>query len=373
MIGAVSLLAAGLLLALAAILLERKARQSAAARKLAIRGGIVEERYVPIGGIAQWISIRGEDKNNPALLILHGGPGCSYSIFTPHLRAWEKHFTIVQWDQRGSARTFSRNGKTGPVGFEQLTADAIEVAGHACTHLGKDRLFLMASSVGSTFGLRVAHSRPDLFHAYIGTDQNVGMARDRHERHEALLAALRKQGLAKGVKAVQGIGSDPTRWSAHDFDTIARWTMRADPAGFRRTMKLLKHAVWYAPHWTLIDIRAFASGMRHSLRQLLPEMATFDAWKEGTRFSIPFFIFQGENDVLTPAKEAKAFFDDVIAPVKQFSLIMHAGHFAAFLQPEEFLNQLLFHVRPLSQAAANESDSIAQDAERGPMSALKSL
>jgi hypothetical protein len=77
----------------AAFLVYRKLREAKIASTLKIESvqGVVEERFVSIGGIDQWISIRGEDQSNPVLLVIHGGPGSCYSIFTPHLRGWEKH------------------------------------------------------------------------------------------------------------------------------------------------------------------------------------------------------------------------------------------------------------------------------------------
>ena len=43
------------------------------------------------------------------------------------------------------------------------------------------------------------------------------------------------------------------------------------------------------------------------------------------------------------------FFNDVVAPIKRMALIPDAGHFAAFMQPDRFLRELLVDVRPLSE------------------------
>jgi pimeloyl-ACP methyl ester carboxylesterase len=337
---------------LAVLLAYRKLRQARIASTLRLENphAILEERFVSIGGIDQWISIRGEDQSNPVLLVIHGGPGSCYSIFTPHLRAWEKHFTIVQWDQRGAGRTFGRmkSRSRGQLSLERLACDGIAVAEYLRARLRKDKLFLLASSLGSTFGMQIARSRPEMFHAYIGTDQNVGMSRGRDELHRQLLERLRTHGLTKGVRAIARIGADPALWTPDDFSAVAQWTMKSDPAGFQRTVKLLKGAVWYAPGWKLSDIRTFVAGMRFSLEQLLPEIVRYDPWAHGTRFSLPIFIFQGEDDVLTTPAAAKAFFADIVAPAKQMELISGAGHFAAFLQPDLFLQKLLSEVRPLA-------------------------
>jgi pimeloyl-ACP methyl ester carboxylesterase len=337
---------------LAVLLVYRMLRQAKMASTLQIVSdqGVVEERFVSIGGIDQWISIRGEDRNNPVLLVIHGGPGSCYSIFTPHLRGWEKHFTIVQWDQRGAGKTFAGMRLRGPceISLKQLAADGICVAEYLCERLHKERLFLLASSIGSTFGMQIIRSRPDMFYAYIGTDQNVGMVRGRDESHRQVLGRLRALGLKKGVKALERIGANPALWTPDDFTAVAQWTMKSDPPGFRRTIKLLKDAVLYAPGWKIGDIRAFVAGMRFSLEQLLPEIVRYDGWAQGTRYELPIFIFQGENDVLTTPSMARAFFDDIVAPMKRMELISGAGHFAAFLQPNLFLENLLTYVRPLA-------------------------
>ncbi|HEV2116915.1 MAG TPA: hypothetical protein VGR48_12860, partial [Terriglobales bacterium] len=73
--------------------------------------GINEAKYLKIGGIEQWVTIRGEDRDNPVVLVLHGGPGdCTNPWGYAGFRTWLKAYTIVQWDQRGAGRTLGRNG-----------------------------------------------------------------------------------------------------------------------------------------------------------------------------------------------------------------------------------------------------------------------
>ena len=43
---------------------------------------IEEAGFVPIGGLEQWVTIRGDDSSNPVLLHVHGGPGIAFSAFT---------------------------------------------------------------------------------------------------------------------------------------------------------------------------------------------------------------------------------------------------------------------------------------------------
>jgi predicted alpha/beta-fold hydrolase len=81
---------------LASVLFAASARAQNPAQRLE------EASFVTIGGIEQWVTIRGDDRRNPVLLLLHGGPGDVQSPFVSTYAPYERDFVLVQWDQRGA-------------------------------------------------------------------------------------------------------------------------------------------------------------------------------------------------------------------------------------------------------------------------------
>ncbi len=332
----------------------RKRNRSNHAKALQINtpNKIVESRYVPIGGIDQWITIRGEDRSNPILLFIHGGPASPYSIFSPLLRAWEKHFTVVQWDQRGAGKTFGLNGKegSGTITFDLLAADGIEVTEYLLGKLGHSKLILIGSSVGSLIGVRMAQHRPALFYAYVGTDQNVPGHPDR--MYEISLQAVRAAGNAKGVKLLEKMGPDPSSWSRHDYDKRNRVLVKSIQNVPNMITDLIMPSMLSSPEHQIRDMMDIFKGMSFTLGHLFHEMMRMDFTKEGMRFELPVFIFQGDSDIITPTELAKTFYDELQAPRKEFALIRSAGHLACFARADQFLEELITRVRPLAVPAA---------------------
>src|SRR5688572_22088 len=84
-------------------------RQNEGERALSIStaAGVDDGLFVDVGGVAQWITIRGTDRRNPVLLVVHGGPGTALSPLATAFLPYERDWTVVQWDQPGAGRTFS--------------------------------------------------------------------------------------------------------------------------------------------------------------------------------------------------------------------------------------------------------------------------
>ncbi|MDF2652606.1 MAG: proline iminopeptidase [Paenibacillus sp.] len=317
--------------------------------------GIVEGRFVPIGGIEQWITIRGEDRHNPVLLFIHGGPASPYSIFSPLLRSWEKHFTIVHWDQRGAGKTFRKNGKegSGVLTFERLAEDGIEVTNYVLHKLGHSKVILIGSSAGSLIGAMMARRSPSLYYAYVGTDQNA--PESLQVSYRLTLETLRASGRTKAVELVEQMGPDPTKWIRKDFEQMNQHIVKSKHTVPNMIMDLILPSMLSSPDHKFRELIDIFKGMHFSLEHLFDELVAFDFSMIGKRFELPFFVFQGDTDIFTPTVPAKAYFDEIEAPHKEFALIKNAGHLACFARPDQFLEELINRVRPLALAPDSHS------------------
>jgi pimeloyl-ACP methyl ester carboxylesterase len=329
-------------------ILLRKFNQRKNTKKLILTSAnhIDDMKYIQIGGIDQWISIRGEDRNNPVLLFIHGGPASVYSVFSPLLRPWEKFFTIIQWDQRGAGKTFRKNGKerSGEITIDQLAKDGIALTEAICRELKLEKVILVGSSVGSLIGTLMVKERPDLYHAYVGTDQNS--ADPKHIAYELSIEALQQAKNHKGIEFLKRIGPDKKKWSLKEFDKRNQIVVMAIRNVPNMIMDLMLPCMLSSPMHRFSDILDIFKGMNFSNEQLFVELMHFDYQRLGTKFEVPFFIMHGDQDIITPLENAKDFFQNIEAPYKEFIQIKNAGHLACFARPEQFFEEIQRKVLP---------------------------
>ncbi|MEU8971065.1 alpha/beta hydrolase [Streptomyces monashensis] len=318
-------------------------------RRLRIDGarGVDEQYFARIGGIEQWLSVRGDDVSHPVLVELHGGPGSVTSVFTARTREWEKHFTVVRWDMRSAGKPLRRGGPQGQgdITYRRLYEDALEVVDHVRARLGVQQVVLVGHSLGTGFALRLIRAHPERFSAYVGIDHNVYDGGRDVSAHKELLERLRAAGRDKQAAVVEAIGPDQRAWTAEQHALYHRFVMATNPESSAALKSVVLPSLWHSPLHSLPDLSAFFQGMKLSAR-IFPDTAEFDDWADGTRFAVPFFVFQGARDLVTPPGRARRFFDDVEAPAKHFELVEDAAHFSAYTHPDRFLTLLLDRVRP---------------------------
>lgn len=290
-----------------------------------------EEGYVRIGGIDQWVTIKGADCANPVILVVHGGPGNPNTVFSnlPY-NAWQNKFTLVQWDQRGAGRTFARNPASADevLTIEALARDGTALASALTGHLKVNKLILFGGSWGSALAVHMAKLRPELFVAYLGTGQLVSGRENEADSYRTFLAMARAAGDVNTVTALETLGAPP-------------WTNPRNPGAFRRLSRVYEaKQSTPAPKtwWTLGQAYAseqmqaeYEKGEDYSWIQYVGMNgngihATLDLYKLGLEFKMPVFLVQGEQDLTTTPAVAKRYFDAIKAPRKQYFLLPATGH-----------------------------------------------
>jgi len=309
--------------------------------------GIDEAKYVEVGGIEQWITIRGEDRNNPVVLFLHGGPGDAtnpwgYAGFRP----WLKQFTVVQWDQRGSGRTLAKNraAPASAITVGRLTQDGIELAELLRRTLGKDKIILVGHSFGSIVGVFMAKARPELFYAFVGTGQVADPQRSYTVAFDALLKKAEAVGDARALRELREVGPPPYA-NGQGYGVQRRWSNLFE--GADAFISSMFGFALRAPGYTVRDVNDWLDGQVLSADRLVQEGGAVTAAALGGSFALPVFVLQGAEDFTTPTSLARSFVASIRAPAKAFVAIEGAGHFAVFMKPAEFVDGLAAHVRPL--------------------------
>jgi pimeloyl-ACP methyl ester carboxylesterase len=314
--------------------------------------GIDERGFVQIGGMRQWIAIRGQNRDNPAILILHGGPGAADSPLERLFLPWERDFTIVQWDQRGAGKSYRSNPAAPSI--DLMVQDAGEVSQYVRTRLHRNKIILLGHSWGSVLGILLVKAHPDFFSAWVGTGQIMNMQKGEAEAYHRVLAKARARNDKDAVDALEKNGSPPYN-NIRQMGLERRWAMQYESGldyAFPTGPRLLLAELLTAPDYSLKDvvnyIRGVIAGDAFFGESLDGPIMRMDLPALGTDFSIPFFVVQGAEDDITPAALAEAYFNQVKAPRKSILLIPEAGHMALMTRPDAFLKFLLANVRPVA-------------------------
>jgi proline iminopeptidase len=320
--------------------------------------GIQQQLYVPINGIRQWISIRGNDVRNPVLLVLHGGPG---SPETPAAwtfqQSWEDYFTVVEWSQRGTDKTYEANTPAqmaGGMTAAGMTDDAAALVRYLRQRFHRRKIFLMGHSWGTILGVMLAQRHPDWFYAYIGVGQVVNTRRGERVGYEFALREAEAHHNTEAIRQLKAIAPYPGKTLTLDAVGVrSKWEMYYGGLAYGRRDFQWDAGTWMlSPDYSARDLDAIGSGSLYSLKYLLGPLlsANFD---DVTNFGCPVIEFVGAHDYTTPSSLVIDWFRRLHAPSKRLVVFADSGHMMFEEQPGRFLIHLVDDALPYATAAGD--------------------
>lgn len=326
-------------------------------RKITAKQGVQEQGFVTIGGVQQWISIRSRDRNAPVLLVLHGGPGFTLSpVSDYYMRDWEEFFTVVQWDQRASGKSYRSADKASlapTLTIERLVLDAEEMVEHLRKRFDQERVVVLAHSFGTIIGVKLAARRPELLHAYVGMGQFVDFMRSEELGYAATLADARAAQNLEAVQQLEAIAPFPDRArperNLQNLGTERRWL--AHYGGyFKAGGEGHHHAVaMMSPMHTSEDLNTRQEAHNFIVENMWDELRDVHL-NDTIKFSVPILIMQGRYDRGTSSPLVDEWFSQVRAPQKKLVWFEESSHMVYEEEPGKLLVALVNEVLPLARA-----------------------
>ncbi len=306
--------------------------------------GIYRYELPVIGGIRQYIQIRGRNKHNPVLLFLHGGPAAVLSGVTHVLHAgWEEHFTVVNWDQRNAGRTYFANkerameiSKTGTM--DDFVQDIHEIIAYLHTVLDFEKIILMGFSWGTAIGAEYAKRHPENLHCFVSVGQLVNYRSGITFTCEKLLT-LAPEGSADARKIRKILADMPETFSWNAMGWMRPFLPLCGKYIIKHAKRTPFMKILRSPFWTFRERLASMLPNYAVQEQPMVTMLSYD-FRKDLQFGVPVLFLFGTEETVCPSELVQEHFAEITAPKKQLTVIPEAAHCCFYDQPEAFMTAL---------------------------------
>jgi len=310
--------------------------------------------YQELGGVKQWVLIRGEDASNPPLVMLHGGPGMSEAgFFRYYCAPLEKHFTTVNWDQRGAGKSFDPAIPTSSMTVAQLISDLDELVDRVRERFQQPRVAVLGHSWGSALGVLYAARFPEKVSAYAGTGQIGDWPAAELRTYQWCLAEAERQGNRRAVKALRAIGPPPYPVAA--LWVQRNWLARLEGGTSPRALVQLLRMILGVPESSPFEVRTVFRALRWSMEAMWPEVSRINLAEMAPELKVPVFFLLGRNDHWAAPEMAVAYFEALRAPSKRLVWFERSGHEPFADEPDQFNAVMVNEVLPAAAAARARS------------------
>lgn len=318
---------------------------------------ISELKKVEINGEKLQMMIRGCDRNNPILLFVHGGPCWSEIPYVvKYQKEWEKEFTIVHYDQRGSGKSYQFFQDYSDVTANTHVKDLIALTEYIKKYLGKEQVILVGHSYGTYVAINAAHQRPELYCAYVGIGQVSDKVEAELDNLSKYIAAAEQAGNIKDVDYLKSLQEPITNGDILAPRAYAR-KYGFSARKINDNLDYLKGFL-FGPEYNLLDaLRLYTASYLYQ-DNLLKETSDSPITEFVTEMKLPVYFVMGKYDGMTSPKVAEEYLNNLrvkcgettsdskkvaqqtssIIENKGFILFEESAHFPQFEEKEAFFS-----------------------------------
>jgi pimeloyl-ACP methyl ester carboxylesterase len=300
---------------------------------------VAYEQEVEINGTTQYITIRGNNIDNPIILFLAGGPGGSQVQATRmKLKPLEDEFTIITWEQPGSGKSYNARD------ISTLTKEDYLKDGHALTtyiqeHYLKEKIYLMGESWGSYLAIKLATAHPEDYHAIVNTGQMVDFAETEVYCYDKAYEIALERNDEQQLKALNNLGEVPI---TEGNISIESGTYLLYLHQYMNSKGEVNHTDYdtfdslFSPEYSVMDSVNFMRALLNTFSQVYKQLYEEDLRETNTTLEVPIYILHGVHDVNAPTYLVEDYYEQIEAPDKALIWFEHSGHSVWITENELF-------------------------------------
>jgi len=305
-------------------------------------GSLSEKVWVLIKGVPQGMFIRAKDVTKPVLLFLHGGPAMpEFAISEGYPSVLEDQFVVCWWEQRGSGISYQPSASPEVLTESQLMEDAIAVTNYLRERFKQEKIYLMAHSAGTYFGIMVAAKAPQLFHAYVGVGQISRQMESEKLAYAYMIGEFVKRGNRRMEAKLKSVPLLSMSTMSKEYYAVRDKAMHRLGIGTTRSMR----AVVLGIFWPVMLCRAYTLEEKVNLWKGKLSAPSTAMWNEilatdltavVRKLEVPVYFMSGLFDYTVSRTLAKSYFDLLEAPIKGFYTFTNSAHSPMFEEPTKF-------------------------------------
>jgi pimeloyl-ACP methyl ester carboxylesterase len=306
-----------------------------------IEGSIAEMEEIKLGGVDQWLVIRGENKNKPVLLMLSGGPGSSeMGRFLEFNQELEKDFIVVIWEQRGCGKSYSAVENKESLTLDHYVSDVNELSEYLKMRFNKEKIYLLGHSWGTIIGTLAVKEKPENFHAYIGAAQMVNVRETDQYMYNFVLEAAKNNGDQKKVEKMITAGPPPYYGEGMLKKYQLFLTSYADYYQAKNPF-VEKDSSWYNilsmfwfDEYNFMDKINFFRGMLNTFPAVYQQLQDLDFTVQAADLEVPVYYLIGRHDYT--ANFIEDYFEKLNAPQKKLIYFEQSHHGEIWSEADKF-------------------------------------